>query len=291
MSQPTIRCVTINTHRGQGPKLPYLLAQSSLEEARRIELLHDTRAYTYYIAEWLHQNRNRFDIVGLQEVFNGILGFGDRLLGKFRQRDHYDVIGGFRSIIAHGVGFAGFRYENLMLSQLQMVGQSQINYLLPGRVFFLAACGFTLAPFVFNGHIVWIGNTHLHAYNPKDRTHQAKSITKEIKKLGDKPILFLGDFNTVPPGCRDSDFPAGERDVNSYKNDKTFEIFSEAGLSSIEHGDSELYYTYPTGVPNRTLDYILFSRHWEVINYEVIKDFKFSDHYPVFGEFRLKDKV
>src|SRR5262249_28090760 len=84
-SETTLRCVSINTHRGQGPKVPYLLSQVSMEEAERIELLHDTKAYTYYIAEWLNQKKDRFDVVGLQEVFNGILGFGDRLLGKFRQ--------------------------------------------------------------------------------------------------------------------------------------------------------------------------------------------------------------
>src|SRR5215467_12772935 len=84
----TLKCISINTHRGQGPKLPYLLSQVSMEEAERIELLHDTKVYAYHIAEWLNQNKQSFDVVGLQEVFNGVLGFGDRILGKFRQRDH-----------------------------------------------------------------------------------------------------------------------------------------------------------------------------------------------------------
>ncbi len=290
MSQrQTIRCVTINTHRGRGPKLPYLLAQASVEEAERIELLHDTRAYTYYIADWLNQHRHQYDVVGLQEVFNGILGIGDFLFRKYRQRDHYRVIAGYRSVIAHGVGFAGFRYENLMLSQLQKIGQVQINYLLPGRIAFLAACGFTLVPFVFNGQVVWIGNTHLHPFNPRDREQQARGIANEIKKHGDVPIIFMGDLNTVPPSCRVTGFPAGDNDVNSYKNDKTFDILAEAGLRLVKHEDSEQFYTYPTGLPNRTLDYILYTHHWEVEDYRVLKEFIFSDHYPVFGEFRLKD--
>src|SRR5215470_6399736 len=121
LTEPTLKCVSINTHRGQGPKLPYLLSQVSMEEADRIELLHQARVYTYYIAEWLNQHRSRFDVVGLQEVFNGVLGLGDRITGKFRQRDHYRVISGFRSALPHGVGFAGFRYENLLLSQLEML--------------------------------------------------------------------------------------------------------------------------------------------------------------------------
>lgn len=259
-----------------------------MEEAERIALLHDTRVYTYFIAEWLNQNRAEFDIVGLQEVFNGVLGLGDRVLGRFRQRDHYRVISGYRSALTHGVGFAGYKYENLLLSQLQAVNGSRINYPLPGRIYFLAACGFTLAPFVLEGRTVFIGNTHLHPYNPKDRADQASSIATALQRLGYVPVLFLGDFNTVPPGCRDTGFPDGERDVKSYKNDETFRILSDAGLQMVPHEDSDRFYTYPTGLPNRTLDYILFNEHWDVVHYSVLRDFKFSDHYPVLGEFRLR---
>src|SRR5215510_4475525 len=177
-SESTLRCISINTHRGHGPKVPYLLSQVSMEEAERIELLHDTKAYTYFIAEWLNQHKEQFDVVGLQEVFNGVLGLGDRLLGKFRQRDHYRVISGFKSALPHGVGFAGFRYENLLLSQLSLLNGAQTNYLLPGKVYFLAACGFTLAPFRFNGRVIWIGNTHLHPYSPKERARQAASLVR-----------------------------------------------------------------------------------------------------------------
>lgn len=288
MAEPTLTCVSINTHRGQGPKVPYLLSQVSMEEAERISLLHHTRSYTYFIAEWLNLRRQSFDVVGLQEVFNGVLGLGDRIMGKFRQHDHYRVISGFRSAIPHGVGFAGFRYQNLLLSQLQMINGAQINYLLPGKIYFLAQCGFTLAPFFFNGGVVWIGNTHLHPYNPKQRAKQARSIAGEVNKLKGAPTIFLGDFNTVPPGCRDSGFPAGDPDVSSYKNDETMKILSDAGLTTVTHEDSEQFYTYPTGRPNRTLDYIFYSEQWDVVSYGVVRDFKFSDHYPVRGEFRLK---
>lgn len=288
LSEPTLRCISINTHRGQGPKLPYLLSQASRDEGERIALLHETRAYTYYIAEWLNRNRQRYDIVGLQEVFSGVFGFGDRLLGKFRQRDHYRVISGFRSALSHGVGFAAFRYENLLLSQLPMRDGAQTNHPLPGKVYLLAACGFTLAPFLFNGRTVWIGNTHLHPYSPRERARQAASIAREVIRLGDVPVLFLGDINTVPPGCRQGGFTAGERDEHSYRNDETFRVLCDAGLKIIAHEDSPRFYTYPTGQPNRTLDYILFNRHWEARSYGVVQEFKFSDHYPVAGEFRLR---
>jgi endonuclease/exonuclease/phosphatase family metal-dependent hydrolase len=98
----------------------------------------------------------------------------------------------------------------------------------------------------------------------------------------------MGDFNTVPPGCRDKGFPAGEKDVKSYRNDDTFSILMDAGLKMVPHEDNDRFYTYPTGLPNRTLDYILYTDHWQVESYEVVRDFALSDHYPVLGEFRLR---
>jgi hypothetical protein len=118
-SADTIRCATINTHRGQGPKVDYLRRSASPEEVERIELLDSTRAYAYYIADWLNRNRALFDVVALQEVFNGFLGLGERLLGRYPQHDYYRVFSGYPAAVAHGVGFAAFRYENLLLSRLE----------------------------------------------------------------------------------------------------------------------------------------------------------------------------
>jgi endonuclease/exonuclease/phosphatase family metal-dependent hydrolase len=76
--------------------------------------------------------------------------------------------------------------------------------------------------------------------------------------------------------------------VRSYRHDRTLRIFASAGLRTVEHRDSAEFHTYPTGAPNRTLDYVLFSRHFEVESYGVVGDFRLSDHYPVEGAFRLR---
>jgi|SRR5688572_1345465 len=288
IARGTLSVASINTHRGRGPKVEYLLRGAAGAEAERIALLHDHRAYSYYIADWLNRNRGFFDVVGLQEVFNGILGFGERLFGKFPQHAYYRVFSGYRAAEAHGVGFAGFRYENLLLSQLEPTREGRIGRLLPGRVFGLAACGFILAPFRFADRTVWIGNTHLHAYSPRSRMLQAAALVKTIRGLGDAPVILLGDLNTVPPGCRDGDFPAGDRDVASYRGDHTLSVLEQSGLRTVTHEDREAFWTYPTGAPNRTLDYCLFSRHWEVESYRVERGFLLSDHYPVVAELRLK---
>jgi endonuclease/exonuclease/phosphatase family metal-dependent hydrolase len=283
-----LRCLTINTHRGQGPKVPYLLSRATGEEAERIELMHETRSYAYFIADWLNRNKENFDVTALQEVFSGVMGVGERLLGKYRQRDHYRVISGFTSLIEQGVGFAGFRYQNLMLSHLPKLTEQAYNHLLPGKVFYLASCGFTLAPFLLQDTIVWIGNTHLHAYSPQARMRQARNIASVLSHLRDVPVVFMGDFNTVPPGCRTEDFGAGDRDRHSYQNDDTLIILQDAGLQTIEHHDDLSFYTYPTGLANRTLDYIMFSHHWHVRDYGVVRDFLLSDHYPVYADIELR---
>ncbi len=283
-----VRLVSINTHRGQGPKLPYLLRDADAPEAERIRLLHATHAYTYHIASWLERHRNAYDVVALQEVFRGVLGLGDTFR-RFRQHDYYRVLSRYPNAIGHRVGFAGFRYENMLLSRLEKADVPDIQSYLPCRVFRLAACGFTLAPYVLDGRTIWIGNTHLHAFNPTARMVQATAIADTMRRLGDVPVLFLGDFNTVPPGCKDGDFPAGERDVHSYRGDQTLSILRGVGLRTIPHRDERVFHTYPTGAPNRTLDYILFSHHWEVEDYRVIDEFLYSDHYPVEGSFRLRD--
>lgn len=282
-----LRCLSINTHRGRGPKLPYLLSNATPEDRERFELLHETRSYTYFIAEWLNRHREDYDVVALQEVFNGVLGVGDRILGKYRQRDQYRIVSGFRSFVEHGVGFAAFRYQNLLLSQLPQLSNGGMSNHLPGKVLFLASCGYTIAPFLLHDRIVWIGNTHLHAYNPKERQRQAASIAGEIRKLGDVPVIFLGDLNTVPPGCRRSGFETGERDDKSYRDDRSLAILEDAGLRTVQHEDSPAFWSYPTGVPGRTLDYIFFSRHWSVLDYSVVTDFTFSDHYPVYADLVL----
>ena len=278
---------SINTHRGKGPRIDYLLRDSLPPETERVALLHEARAYAYYIAEWLNRNRACFDVVALQEVFHGVLGPAGRWFSRFPQHDYYRVFSGFGTALAHGVGFAGFRYENLLLSRLPEVPGRRIRGMLPGRVFGLAACGFTLAPFRFAGRTAWVGNTHLHAYSPSARMRQAAALARVVRDLGDAPVVLLGDLNTVPPGCRDGDFPAGDRDVRSYRGDRTLEILGTAGLRTVRHEDREEFWTYPTGCPNRTLDYVMASRHWEIESYRVEKGFLLSDHYPVVAELRL----
>ncbi len=283
------RVVTFNTHRGQGPDIGCLRRTVEPDDSRRLELLHETAAYTYWIAEWLQRHHDRFDAVGLQEVFGGLFGFGLLPLARSAQDDYYRVLSGYETALSHPIGIALFRYANVLLCREPLAEGGEIHARLPGRVFNLAACGFTLAPVRHRGSTVWVGNTHLHAYDPKKRARQAAAIAAEVAALGDVPVVFLGDLNTTPPGCRDRDFPAGDRDRFSYRDDETLKVLARCGLRTVPHDDGPEYHTYPTGDRNRTLDYVLFSRHWNVEDYRALHDVRLSDHYPVEAVLRLRD--
>jgi endonuclease/exonuclease/phosphatase family metal-dependent hydrolase len=284
-----VRAITINTHMGTGPKLRYLVEGAEEEERERILLRHRTKSYAFHIADWLRRQRDRYHVVALQEVFLAVLGPLQRLLtGRYCQSDFYRRWSGYRTTIRQRNGFRGFRYENVLLSELEPDDGDRMLAGLPGRVVSLARCGFTLAPFVVDGRKVWIGNTHLHAYCPVKRAKQAKIIVQALRGLGDVPVLFLGDFNMVPPGTKGGDFPHGDRDRGSYRNDETPRILLEAGLNIVRAEDEPDAWSYPTGLPNRTLDYVLHSKHWEVMDYRVVREFTLSDHYPVAGTFRLR---
>ena len=104
---------------------------------------------------------------------------------------------------------------------------------------------------------------------------------------------MMGDLNTVPKGAQTCKFRNGDDD--NYEGDRTLEILQEAGLKVYPRGKEKEFFTYPSAskaggqdLSNRTLDYILVSNHWDVLQYEVVKDLCLSDHCPVIAKLRLR---
>ena len=100
--------------------------------------------------------------------------------------------------------------------------------------------------------------------------------------------MFVGDLNTVPAGATGGDLPHPGRQLKIYKGCRALPILEDAGLRTVAHEDDTPFWTHPVGTPNRTLDYILFSRHFRVDDYRVLHSFTLSDHYPVEATLTLK---
>lgn len=98
------------------------------------------------------------------------------------------------------------------------------------------------------------------------RSYQARTIRSEIEK-SPYPVIVVGDFNDTP-----SSFT-----LHHIRQDLT-DAFRKKGIG---YGN-----TFNGKLPPMRIDYLLFDKTMEVIDYKVIKT-SLSDHYPVVSNFQL----
>ncbi len=145
----------------------------------------------------------------------------------------------------------------------------------------------------FNNTKLNIINTHLEAFFDQNRLVHSKIICKELNKISKKiPTLFGGDFNAPPSWSKNRGPFKNEKD--NYQNDHSFDYLQKnlnlkncLDKKSV-HNESK-YFTFPATNPNRTLDHLYFSNHWECKEIRVISCGVISDHLPIIGTFELKE--
>ncbi len=114
----------------------------------------------------------------------------------------------------------------------------------------------------------YFGATHLCHEFEANRIAQVDSILSYADAL-DKPVIWVGDLNFTP------DSPEYKRIPSHWK---------EAGAVS-----GNLQNTYGTAEKGGRIDYIWYdSRKFELVEYKVLKDISYSDHYPVWAVLKLK---
>jgi endonuclease/exonuclease/phosphatase family metal-dependent hydrolase len=112
-----------------------------------------------------------------------------------------------------------------------------------------------------NEHTITVLTTQL-ALGKISRIHEILQIVEHIKNLKG-PLILTGDLNT--------------------SEESELELILESGLKRLETTK-----TFPSWKPKRRIDYVFYSKDFEVVNYYVIDDLKISDHLPILAEFRLK---
>lgn len=103
------------------------------------------------------------------------------------------------------------------------------------------------------------------ALGKNSRKYELIQIADIIKTLSG-PIIITGDLNTG--------------------NEIELKALEDIGLKRLETTK-----TFPSWKPRRRIDYIFYSKDFEVVNYHVIDDMKISDHLPIIAEFRLKGQT
>ncbi len=103
----------------------------------------------------------------------------------------------------------------------------------------------------------------------KQRAIQADRIYAALKRLGDRPVIFCGDFN-------DSPLSYVHFRLTRLLNDTYTRSGNGCGISYHESG---MYFR---------LDNILASRHWNAYGARVDNTIKASDHYPIYCWLKLR---
>lgn len=127
--------------------------------------------------------------------------------------------------------------------------------------------GFLEAVLLVDGTEVRVFDTHLdYRGDPRVRQMQV-AATLDILGGDDRPTLFVGDLNARPDAPELQPLLARLRDAWRGRPDPGF--------------------TFPADAPDRRIDYILHSAHFEVAAVDVL-DTTASDHRPVVAELRLR---
>lgn len=202
----------------------------------------------------------RPDLVALQEVDVGTARVGGRDLAA-----ELASLTDMQVVFAKAMDYQGGEYGLAILSRYP-VGKSTVVHL-PGR----AAAEPRIALIVEiilprRDEPLRMINVHLdHVGDETDRLAQSRAIAAQFGLSTIRTIL-AGDFNARP-------------DSQTIRN-----IDSSFTDTSTDHSP-----TYPSGAPQRTIDYIFVSRHpgWQVGNSTVPVESAASDHRPVVVDLTL----
>jgi endonuclease/exonuclease/phosphatase family metal-dependent hydrolase len=136
-------------------------------------------------------------------------------------------------------------------------------------------------------------NVHEEAYNSKTREEQARVLASSVNGGKMEMTIVAGDFNSLPIDASkkknflfrpDSQWTEGD----DYLKDRSLAIFAEqtpwladALAGKGPEGD---YFTYPSDIPDRRLDFIFHSRALGLADSGMVREAgALSDHLPIYA--------
>ncbi len=147
-----------------------------------------------------------------------------------------------------------------------------------------------------DGNELYIINVHLEAFDMPNRIKQTMYLLELYKKVKDKPVLLVGDFNCVPTNSTKVDNYKGYPE-DTYRNDETMKMLLAEGsltpaITEARYISNEKkFYTFSSGRPERKLDYIFYNDKIRFVKSRVINEAGTgSDHLPIYLEFQFKGK-
>ena len=136
-------------------------------------------------------------------------------------------------------------------------------------------------------------NVHLEAFEEATREEQAREVHAIVERYLDRPLLLIGDFNSVLPAAREALSP---EERTAFAGDETLTLLLD-GLPLRPALPDSAYAapmaeigTYPTDAPSRTIDHIFYTPdRIDALSASVPKTPGVpSDHRPVLMRFVLR---
>ncbi|MEM7783545.1 MAG: endonuclease/exonuclease/phosphatase family protein [Planctomycetota bacterium] len=184
-----------------------------------------------------------------------------------------------------GFVYGAFDFGNAMLSKIPVKNSSCVEYP-PYRIWESWLAGHKKGLFAEldwpddSSQKVQLVAVHL---EHRDEESRIKAIRKIFSTVGDGPAILAGDFNSTPEG-----FP-GHRKSRFDENSINLIVESDRWKTFQPMSPGESVFTFPSDNPNRTIDWVFVSHHFEMLEYQVL-DSQLSDHLPVLVRLRLKDE-
>lgn len=141
-----------------------------------------------------------------------------------------------------------------------------------------------------SGKKIKVANLHLEAFDYNNKREQAKFLLELLKT--EKIDILAGDFNTLPVGAlKRSGFA---NPLDDYENDQTPKLLEKLTLREVVDPthyqmNEAQWFTFPSINPDRRLDYIYYSKEWNLLKTQIISPSRpeVSDHLPMSASFKL----
>lgn len=211
-------------------------------------------------------NRERPDLVGLQEVDRGVERTGRRdqiaELARLTKMEY---------AFAPNLQFQGGHYGVAVLSRHPI---TEIDHRRYGHLREAERRGFVRVAVLVGGRLVNFVTTHLDYQHADNRLYETKQLLAALEAIT-TPLVVVGDFNDEPDG-------------DSYK--AMTEKFAD-GWAESDKGSKREGLTYPADKPSKTIDYVFYRRgaRTRARGAKVVNTLA-SDHLPLVAVVELEGK-
>ena len=146
------------------------------------------------------------------------------------------------------------------------------------------------------GRALHLAGCHLESFHIDSRRKQARLVTDAIAALSKMPLILAGDFNAIPSWATPPPI-LHEAPKDGEAADDTIAHIESVGLQPLFSADrwqarEETSYTYASFMPVACIDNAFCSEEIEIVDGGVCRDSgDASDHFPVWMDFRLRERA